>query len=59
MSTFQAWASVKVINEQSEHFDRAGVVLREEGAGLVVRLDATAELPGAVVNFALAELRGL
>lgn len=59
MSTFQAWASVKVINEQSEYFDRAGVVLREEGAGLVVRLDATADKAGEVVNFALAELRGL
>lgn len=59
MNTFQAWASVKVINEQSEHFDRAGVVLREEGAGVVVRLDATADKEGTVVNFALAELRGL
>lgn len=59
MNQYQAWASVKVINQQSEHLDRAGVVLREESGGLVVRLDATNELPALVANFAADEVRGL
>ena len=59
MSDFQCWQPVKVTNEQSEHHGRAGVVIREEGQGVVVRLDQTTDAPEVLANFAASELNCL
>lgn len=59
MNEFASWASVKVINDQSEHFGRAGVVVRKESNGYAVRLDATSDKAEVIVNFAPAEISGL
>lgn len=57
---FQAWASIKVTNEESTYFGRAGTVLRTERQGdtaqIVVTLDADAVNDSAVVNFEASEL---
>ncbi len=57
--TYSAWQPVKVVNEESAYAGRAGVYLRDEAGGLVVKLDADQEHPEAVLNFAAAEVQPL
>jgi len=56
----QAWQQVKVMNPDSEHADRAGLVVRVERKGdsdiVYVNLDGTADRHAEVVSFADAEL---
>lgn len=63
MGKFHGWQSVKVINENSDNFDRAGYVVRVETSGdkeaVFVQLDANATQEAALVTFEPSELAGL
>lgn len=56
---FNAWQSVKVDSEGSEHHGRAGVVIRPEGVGYQVQLDDVGDKPKIMTSFTADELKVL
>jgi hypothetical protein len=54
---FNPWQSVKVVNDRSEFFGRAGIVIREESKGIIVQLDETPDGKAKeVITFNAGEL---
>ena len=59
-NSMQAWQQAKVMNHDSEHANRAGLVVRVEKAGdaeiVYINLDADEKCHAEVVSFADSEL---
>lgn len=54
---FQAYQSVKVVNEELEHFGQVGAVVELEGEDGTVGVKI--DLDGEIYQFAPADVRGL
>lgn len=56
---FQTWQGVKVTNEESAHFGKAGTVMRTEKRGDLQLVQVRLDLDGTTEPFDVSELMAL